>query len=1048
MVRERWLTYDTRGLLTKEENRLAGAQGTSGNPIVAHAYDVFGNKTSTTDARGCATTMTYEASQTYPETVTSCLGFATSFAYDTRFGVITSQTDPNLQTTTSDYDVFGRLTKKTGPLDGASTQGSMSRLYLDFGDPNLQRIVTNTTEEHGTANVIVSESYFDGLGRADHARSDGPGGTTIVTDTTFDARGQVAAKSAPHFSTESPVFTQFSYDAIGRQVQVTNPDGTVGTTSYLRDKITQTDPNGNVKRKFLDAYDRQKRVEEVNGAETYVTTYEYNAIDALTKVTNQLGHVTTMTYDLMGRKTAMSDPNMGNWSYVYDKAGNLISQTDAKGQILNFEYDLQSRMTKKIYPDLSQINWTYDDLAVPFSKGRLTKVADLSAVTCFSYDQLGRVTQTQRTIDGTVCDGASYTMSQTYNALGKITSETFPDGDSVSYSYDAGWLNRIFEPSGDYVSAISYNARGQKKTIQYGNGVTSNFTYNDTGATPDFRPINRATSGLGGNFQNLTYDYDNLGNILTITDSLFTATRTFTYDGLNRLTTASGNFGPDQGYTMRSYTFDAIGNILSKDGVQYFYQDPSHPSFVTRTYDPVTFIEKLYTADANGNTATGAGRSFVWTPDNRVDSVTMDGTTTMDYDYTGIRVKKSGPLGLTVYPFSGYEIGPDGTRTKYFKVGNEMLAAKQTPVADPEKKLFYHNDHLGGVNVITDLSGNKVQLTEYDPWGKVSRSEGNVEPERRFTGQILDPESGLYYYGGRYYDAELGRFISPDIFVQQPKDPQSLNRYSYVRNNPIMLVDPSGHFFIFDDIIEAIIAIVDFIAAKLSIEGVVKGVVIGLTLSAIQTKIFGGSWGQNLLIGGLGGGIIGSFAGPMFSALKGGALGGLGAAAAVGAVGGTIVGGLKSVISGGNFWKNVGLGAVTGAVSAAVFYGGYMLIEGSLISEPVEGAGGDNGIPDETVDPVEGRQLVGLRKTLPPGVCMDTEHACNVPDQTPDKETVKEGDLKTNKDPSIVKPPISQKEFEGWCSVIAGLCKLGGGWEPGCDIVEGICNAGRPKDKR
>ncbi len=197
----------------------------------------------------------------------------------------------------------------------------------------------------------------------------------------------------------------------------------------------------------------------------------------------------------------------------------------------------------------------------------------------------------------------------------------------------------------------------------------------------DKQQINQATSGPGGNFQNLTYDYDNVGNILTITDSLFTATRTFTYDGLNRLSTASGNFGPDQGYTMRSYTFDAIGNILSKDGVQYFYEDPNHPSFVTRTYDPVTFIEKLYTADANGNTQTGAGRSFAWTADNRVDSVTMGDTTAMDYDYTGQRVKKYGPLGLVLYPFAGYEIGPDGTKTKYFRVSDEMLAAKQTPGA-------------------------------------------------------------------------------------------------------------------------------------------------------------------------------------------------------------------------------------------------------------------------------------------------------------------------------------------------------------------------------
>jgi RHS repeat-associated protein len=125
-----------------------------------------------------------------------------------------------------------------------------------------------------------------------------------------------------------------------------------------------------------------------------------------------------------------------------------------------------------------------------------------------------------------------------------------------------------------------------------------------------------------------------------------------------------------------------------------------------------------------------------------------------------------------------------------------MLASKQIPVSNPEKKVFYHNDYLGGVNVITDESGARVQLTEYDPWGKVSRSEGNVDPENRFTGQKLDPESGLYYYGARYYDPDLGRFISPDSIVPAVGDPQSHNRYSYARNNPVKYTDPTGHSFL------------------------------------------------------------------------------------------------------------------------------------------------------------------------------------------------------------------------------------------------------------
>jgi RHS repeat-associated protein len=81
-------------------------------------------------------------------------------------------------------------------------------------------------------------------------------------------------------------------------------------------------------------------------------------------------------------------------------------------------------------------------------------------------------------------------------------------------------------------------------------------------------------------------------------------------------------------------------------------------------------------------------------------------------------------------------------------------------------------------------------------WGKVSRSEGNVDPEHRFTGQKLDPENGLYYYGARYYDPELARFISPDPIVPSAGDPQSHNRYSYVRNNPVKYTDPTGHSFL------------------------------------------------------------------------------------------------------------------------------------------------------------------------------------------------------------------------------------------------------------
>jgi YD repeat-containing protein len=314
-------------------------------------------------------------------------------------------------------------------------------------------------------------------------------------------------------------------------------------------------------------------VQEFNGAEVYDTSYERDAAGSLTAVTNSLNHVTRISYDMAGRKRAMCDPNMGTpsnvlgcgytsppagaWIYTYNKAGDLTSQKDANyqttNQLLCFDYDSLGRPTVKKQGTGSTCGtgttilttWTYDDGAVMFSTGRVTRIRDLpdtsNTITNFFYDALGRVTHSQR-----VLLGATYDMYQTYDSLGRIKAETFPqpDNETVTYHYnEAGWLKTV----DNYVTEIAYNARGQKKSIAYANGVTSTLTYNDPvdrqGVPPDFRLYNRSTSN---NQQNLTYGYDAGGNVLSITDSLFTGTRTFTYDDLNRLTTAYGTFGQGQ----------------------------------------------------------------------------------------------------------------------------------------------------------------------------------------------------------------------------------------------------------------------------------------------------------------------------------------------------------------------------------------------------------------------------------------------------------------------------------------------------------------------
>jgi RHS repeat-associated protein len=288
-----------------------------------------------------------------------------------------------------------------------------------------------------------------------------------------------------------------------------------------------------------------------------------------------------------------------------------------------------------------------------------------------------------------------------------------------------------------------------------------------------------------GSLQDLVYHYDQVGNVTAIVDNIFTGSRIFSYDALNRLETAYGYFGTNQAIKDCTYSYSSIGNITNKCGVEFTYGDPLHPSAVT-----AISTGKTYTYDANGNMLTGGGRTFAWDVDNRVTSVTMGGTTSMEYDYTGMRVKKNGG-GTTLYPFAGVEIDPNNNvMTKFIRIGNENFASNKGGV-----QYFYHNDHLGGVNVITDGNGARCQLNEYDPWGSVSKQDGNCDSTHKFTGKELDPETGLYYYGGRYYDPEISRFISPDPFVQDPTEPQNLNRYSYVDNNPVGYIDPSGYFY-------------------------------------------------------------------------------------------------------------------------------------------------------------------------------------------------------------------------------------------------------------
>lgn len=209
-----------------------------------------------------------------------------------------------------------------------------------------------------------------------------------------------------------------------------------------------------------------------------------------------------------------------------------------------------------------------------------------------------------------------------------------------------------------------------------------------------------------------------------------------------------------------------------------------------------------YTYDANGNMTSDGTKCYVYNQANQLKQVKDCSSNQLIaeyvYDYNGERIIKkdyvNGVLSQTVYsPDDGYQVvkqasGGATANTTFYQANGEIVAQK-----NPDGTITYNNtDHLGSNSVITDSAGALVEKTTYAPFGEVM--SGGTTAKFQYTGQEKDQETGLNYYDARYYDPHLQRFTQPDTYTQNVYNPQDLNEYSYVLNNPVRYTDPTGHF--------------------------------------------------------------------------------------------------------------------------------------------------------------------------------------------------------------------------------------------------------------
>ncbi len=477
----------------------------------------------------------------------------------------------------------------------------------------------------------------------------------------------------------------------------------------------------------------------------------------------------------------------------------------------------------------------------------------------------------------------------------------------------------------------NFNALGQPGLTTYANGVTTQYQY----LTTNNRLYSITTnSPSAGGLQNLSYTYDYVGNITQIQDIIDTnRTQNLSYDHLNRLTQAVST-----SYGTLTYQYSEIGNITYNSQLGTY-------TYGTRPHAVTQAGTNTYTYDANGNMINKAGVTITYDYDNRPQG---SGTTSFVYDSSGFRVKKVTPSATITYVGKHYEC-TDGVCKKYVFGGSARVAVKTAT-----NTYYYHSDHLGSSSIVTDDTGNKSEEIYYYPFGGTRQDTGAVSVKHKFTGQGLDDETGLYYYGARYYDPQLGRFISPDSIVQAPFDPQTLNRYSYCRNNPVYFVDPNGHDFGLSAII--IGAAIGALMAGIQSDWDVQAMAMGAAAGAITGACFAGAnWAISQLNTLAFEAVMGAtnvvYGVPItVSAMTQGAV-----YVAAGAIGGAAVSGLNAAYYGGNVGDGMLTGAAYGAAGAAATWGIGQLY--SWATSP------ENGIPNGGITQQETQQGAQMEVT-------------------------------------------------------------------------------------
>ncbi|AUX47305.1 uncharacterized protein SOCE26_088230 [Sorangium cellulosum] len=804
-------TYNTRGQVIEESVSAAGDPQTELH--LTYSRDAYGNlrRTSAVDAFGARrnSCISYDDEQIFPYARSNPEGHVTRMKFDPGLGVRTALVDPNHLVMRWAIDDFGRVTKEIRPGEEDEVITTLTRTK-DGGASGDEWNVKVRTQEAGGRDDTVE---LDSLGRPvrwwTHRPDVGAGaGERVMQEIVFDALGEHVARRSLPAGEDTPrdalQYDDYRYDGMGRIKEHRTPWGTTTTYTYRKTTVEVNGPGGATTTIENDPLGRPVSITDAMQGQT---RYGYGPFSGLWTVTDPGNAVTTTERDAYGRVRKHTDPDRGQTITDYSGFGLPTYAKDALGRERWFEYDRLGRMTARVDKEEGsestyRTTWTWDRGAT--GKGKIAEVESPEHHrTTYRYDPLGRLETERLTIEGeTFTTAFGYTPSNQLNVISYPTDDV---GEPFSVFYELDPHGHVLEArnatTGDaYWELKETDRAGRIRAEELGNGVVTERSYHEAKNRLESLRTTKDTATV----QNLAYSYDDRLNLRHRQDLRQGKAEYFVYDKLDRLRCAQRvNL---RACLLQVNTYAPNGNITSKLGVGTYEYDPDQPHAVSRAGD------NFYGYDAVGNQITRPGATVSYTPFDKPETFTLDGGGSIELDYDGDqnRIRKTTPDEVTVYVGDLYErvtrLAPDagepGVEHRYSVLVNGRAVALVTRAAGTaDKTLYLHRDNLGSIDVLTNDAGGVHEPRSYDNWGKRRMPTWDSAPpgsfagspvRQGFTGHEADDELGLVNMRGRMYDPAIGRFLTPDPLVANPLFGQSFNPYSYVLNNPLAYVDPSG----------------------------------------------------------------------------------------------------------------------------------------------------------------------------------------------------------------------------------------------------------------